>query len=122
VLGLRSVDPEMRDLARAMRGGEVRILLKIRFPSALPSLFAGMKVAASLALVGVIVGEFVAAKRGLGYVILVSQGTFDTPAVFAAIFVLAILGTMLFYGIELLERKVLPWHVSHRSQRAGGHG
>ena len=122
VLGLRSVHPEMLDLAHALRGNELKILWKIRFPNALPSIFAGMKVAASLALVGVIVGEFVAAKRGLGYVILVSQGTFDTPAVFAAIFVLAILGTVLFYGIELVERKVLPWHVSHRGQRAGGHG
>jgi NitT/TauT family transport system permease protein len=121
VLGLRSVNPEMLDLARAMRGNEVKILLKIRFPNALPSLFAGMKVAASLALVGVIVGEFVAAKRGLGYVILVSQGTFDTPAMFAAIFVLALLGTILFYALEFVERRLLPWHVSHRSQRAGGH-
>jgi NitT/TauT family transport system permease protein len=122
VLGLRSVHPEMLDLAHALRGSELRILWKIRFPNALPSIFAGMKVAGSLALVGVIVGEFVAAKRGLGYVILVSQGTFDTPAVFAAIFVLALLGTVLFYGLELLERKLLPWHVSHRNQHrpAGG--
>lgn len=117
VLGLRSVHPEMLDLARALRGGELAVLLKIRFPNALPSLFAGMKVAASLALVGVIVGEFVAAKRGLGYVILISQGTFDTPAMFAAIFVLALLGTVLFYALEWLERRLLPWHVSHRSQR-----
>jgi len=116
VLGLRSVNPEMLDLARALRGGELAVLFKIRFPNALPSLFAGMKVAASLALVGVIVGEFVAAKRGLGYVILISQGTFDTPAMFAAIFVLALLGTVLFYALEWLERRVLPWHVSHRSQ------
>jgi len=119
VLGLRSVHPEMLDLARALRGGELAVLFKIRFPNALPSLFAGMKVAASLALVGVIVGEFVAAKRGLGYVILISQGTFDTPAMFAAIFVLALLGTVLFYALEWLERRLLPWHVSHRSQRVG---
>jgi NitT/TauT family transport system permease protein len=121
VLGFRSVPTEMLDLARALRGNELKILLKIRFPNALPSLFAGMKVGASLALVGVIVGEFVAAKRGLGYVILIAQGTFETPAMFAAIFVLALLGTLLFYGLELLERRVLPWHVSHRSRVGGGH-
>lgn len=117
VLGLRSVDPEMLDLARTLRGGELKILLKIRFPNALPSIFAGMKVAVSLALVGVIVGEFVVSKQGLGHVILVSQGVFDTTAMFAAIFALAFLGTVLFYGIEMLERHLLPWHVSHRSQR-----
>ncbi|MBM3571648.1 MAG: ABC transporter permease [Alphaproteobacteria bacterium] len=120
VLGLRSVDPEMLDLARALRGSELKILVKIRFPNALPAIFSGMKVAVALSLVGVIVGEFVAAKRGLGYVILVSQGTFDTTAMFAAIFVLAFLGTILFYGLEFIERLVLPWHVSHRSQRVPG--
>lgn len=82
VLGLRSVDPEMLDLARTLRGGELKVLLKIRFPNALPSIFAGMKVAVSLALVGVIVGEFVVSKQGLGHVILVSQGVFDTTAMF----------------------------------------
>jgi NitT/TauT family transport system permease protein len=76
VLGLRSLNPDMIDLGRSMRGSGLKMLLKLRLPNALPSILAGMKVAVSLALVGAIVGEFVAAQNGLGFVILSAQGTF----------------------------------------------
>lgn len=115
VLGLRSVDPDMLDLGRSLKGSPIKLLLKIRFPNALPSIFAGMKVAISLALVGTIVGEFVAAQHGLGYVILAAQGVFDTNCVFVALLLLAIMGTMLFYCIEFAERRTIPWHVSRRA-------
>jgi NitT/TauT family transport system permease protein len=114
VLGLRTVDPDMLDLGRSLRGSELKMLMKIRFPSALPSIFAGMKVGISLALVGTIVGEFVAAQHGLGYVILAAQGVFETTRVFVALVILAIMGTLLFYLLEFVERKALPWHVSRR--------
>ena len=119
VFGLRSVEPEMLDLARSMGGSPLRTLMKIRFPTALPSIFAGMKVGISLALVGAIVGEFVAANRGLGYVVMTSQGVFDTARMFAAIVLLAVLGTILFYAVDLGERTLLPWHVSRRREAAG---
>ena len=112
VLGLRSVPPEMLDLAATLRGGRWDVLRRIRFPCALPSLFAGMKGAMALALFGSVVGEFVASEHGLGYVILAAQGTFDTPRVFAAIFVLAAGGMVLFWILSLLERRVMPWHAS----------
>jgi NitT/TauT family transport system permease protein len=114
VLGLKSVPPDMLDLANTLRGGRWDVLRRIRFPCALPSMFAGMKVAMSLALVGAIVGEFVASERGLGYVILAAQGTFDTPRVFAAIFVLAAGGIVLFWILSMLERRLLPWHASQQ--------
>jgi NitT/TauT family transport system permease protein len=114
VLGLKSVPSDILDLARAMRGGRLATLWRIRFPCALPSLFAGMKVAVSLALVGTIVGEFVSSQRGLGYVILSAQGTFDTARVFAAIIMLGIMGVALFWLIALAERLVIPWHVSQK--------
>lgn len=114
VLGLKSVPADILDLARAMRGGRVATLWRIRFPCALPSIFAGMKVAVSLALVGTIVGEFVSSQRGLGYVILSAQGTFDTARVFAAIIVLGIMGVALFWLIAAAERLAIPWHVSQR--------
>ena len=114
VLGLRSVDPEMIDLARSMKASKAKTLLKIRFPHALPNLFAGMKVGITLALIGAIVGEFVASDEGLGYVILVAQGQFDTPQMFVAIVLLAILGTILFFLVDLAEKIFLPWHVSRR--------
>jgi NitT/TauT family transport system permease protein len=114
VLGLRSLDTEVVDLGRSMRGSPLKLLWKIRLPSALPSLFAGMKVAIGLSLVGVLVGEFVSAQRGLGYLIMAAQGAFDTPRVFVAILLLSIMGTLFFRLIEFIERRVIPWHVSQR--------
>lgn len=115
VLGLRSVDPEMINLARASRASTLSILRKIRLPNALPSIFAGLKVAISFALVGAIVGEFVAGAEGLGHAILIAQGQFDTPRVFVCLFLLGVMGTILFYTVEFAERVALPWHVSQRS-------
>lgn len=121
VLGLRSVDPDMLNLARVSRASAWQVLFKIRFPCALPSLFAGMKVAVSFALVGAIVGEFVAGGNGLGFQILVAQGQFDTPRVFVSLLLLGLMGTLLFYAVDFAERICLPWHVSQRTQ-AGGTG
>jgi NitT/TauT family transport system permease protein len=114
-LGLRSVDPDAVALARVHRASAWRILWKVRFPNALPALFVGMKVAISFALVGAIVGEFVGGSAGLGHVILIAQGQFDTVRVFAALVVLGVIGTALFYAVEAAERLALPWHVSQRS-------
>ena len=77
-------------------------------------MFAGMKVGISFAFIGSIVGEFVAAQKGLGFVIVSAQPTFDTARIFAAIVLLAVIGTVLFYAVELAERTFIPWHVSRR--------
>ncbi len=119
VLGLRSVDLDAVDLFRSLRGGKLQTLLWLRVPNALPYLFSGMKVAISLALVGAIAGEFVASQAGLGYVILAAQGAFQTTRVFAAIVLLGIVGTILFFITDLVERLVCPWHVSHRARDRG---
>ena len=121
VLGLRSVDPDMVNLARASRASSFAILRKIRFPNALPSIFAGLKVAISFALVGAIVGEFVAGSEGLGFAILTAQGQFDTPRVFVCLMLLGLLGTALFFVVEACERLLLPWHVSQRGGGGSGH-
>jgi NitT/TauT family transport system permease protein len=81
-------------------------------------MFAGMKVAISLALVGAIAGEFVASQDGLGFVILQSQSMFKTTRVFASIVLLGVLGTILFFLVDLAERLICPWHVSHRAEEA----
>jgi NitT/TauT family transport system permease protein len=117
VLGLRSVDPDMLALARVSKASPMAILFKIRFPCALPSLFAGMKVAVSFALVGAIVGEFVAGSKGLGFQILTAQGQFDTVRVFVSLVLLGIVGTLLFFLVDYAERMLLPWHVSQRGRR-----
>jgi len=120
VQGLKSVPPEMLDLGRVIGASRVKLLLKIQFPHALPNLFAGMKVGIALSLVGAIVGEFVASRRGLGYTILVAQGQFDTPMIFAALVLLALLGTALFYAVELIEKILVPWDVSPRKEHFAG--
>jgi len=122
VLGLRSVDPDMLALARVSKASPMAVLFKIRFPCALPSLFAGMKVAVSFALVGAIVGEFVAGSKGLGFQILTAQGQFDTVRVFVSLVLLGIVGTLLFFLVDYAERLLLPWHVSQRGRSdQGGH-
>jgi NitT/TauT family transport system permease protein len=116
VLGLRSIDPDALNLFKTMHGSALQALLKIRFPNALPYMFSGLKVAISLALVGAVAGEFIASQNGLGYLILAAQGMFFTPRVFAAILLLGVMGTILFYLVDLAERLVCPWHVSHRDE------
>jgi NitT/TauT family transport system permease protein len=109
-LGLRSVPPDQIDLARALRGSRLRVLVRIKMYCALPHVFAGLKVAMSLSLVGAIVGEFVSSQKGLGFVILTAQGSFDTPRVFAAIIILSVVGVGLIGMIDIIERIALPWH------------
>ena len=92
------------------------MLTKIRFPCALPSLFAGMKVAISFALVGGIVDGFVASSRG--FQILVAQGQFDTVRVFVSLLLLEPVGTVLFFVVDYAKRLCLPWHVSQRARHA----
>ncbi len=120
VLGLRSTDPDMLDMARVNKASRAKMLWKIRFPNALPSIFAGMKVGVSFALIGTIVGEFVAGEAGLGHVILVAQGSFDTSTVFVALALLCILGVLLFKAIEIAEERLLGWHASQRGTAHGG--
>jgi len=120
VVGLRSVEPEMLHLARSMGAGERRIFLKIRFPSALPNLFAGLKVAVTLAVVGAIVGEFIQADQGLGYALLQANAVLNTKLGFAAIIVLAAVGVAMFAIVDMIERRLIPWHASHRSELVAG--
>jgi len=120
VVGLRAVEPEMLYLARSMGAGERKIFVKIRFPNALPNIFAGIKVAATLAVVGAIVGEFIQADRGLGYALQQATSVLNTSLGFAAIIVLAVIGILLFVAVEALERWLTPWSVARRSELASG--
>jgi NitT/TauT family transport system permease protein len=115
VAGMRSVDPEMLNLARVHRAGRSLILFKILLPHALPNMFGAWKTAISLSVVGAIVGEFVAGQDGLGSVIVVAQGSFDAPRAFAAVLILGVIATALFYAVEFLESRVIIWHVSQRA-------
>ncbi len=106
--GLRAIEPELLDLVRSLRGSRWQLFTKIQLPGALPYVFAGMKVAAILAVAGAIVGEFLGSDRGLGYLMLQVQVTLDTPAMFMAVVLITLLGVLL-YGIVLgLEHWLVP--------------
>lgn len=114
-VGLRSVSPEMIDLVRSMGANRLQVFTKIRLPTSLPYMFSGLKVAATLAVVGAVVGEFVGADKGLGYLLLVANSYLDTPLAFATIVVLTVIGILLYYVIDTLEHWLIPWHVSRRT-------
>jgi NitT/TauT family transport system permease protein len=114
VQGFKSVDPDMVDLARAMQGSRFRVFCAVNLPHAMPAIFSGLKVSITLAVVGAVVGEFVGSNSGIGYVMQRSIGTFDLPTMFAALVILALLGVILFWIVDRIERLVIPWHVSQR--------
>jgi NitT/TauT family transport system permease protein len=116
VQGFKSVDPDMLDLARAMEGGKLQAFRMIRFPHALPAIFAGLKISITLAVVGTVVGEFVGSNNGIGYLLQRSIGNFELPTMFAALVVLSLLGMILFWVLDLLERLAIPWHASQRHE------
>lgn len=109
VAGLQATPPELIELGRSCRAGKVQEFLRIRLPFAVPFVFGGLKVAAALSVVGAVVGEFVGADAGLGYLIQTSMAFFRTPLAFGAVAILAILGMLLFQAVALAERVFFPW-------------
>ena len=123
VTGLKSADPEQILMVRAMGATPGQVLRKIQFPSALPSICAGIKLAVTLAPVGAVIGEFVASNKGLGHLLIRAVGDMDTSLAFAAVTVFSIFGVLLWRLAEWGERRVLPWHPSQREAfllRGGG--
>ena len=114
MVGFRSVPREVTWLARSMGASQWDTFRRISVPAALPHIFAGLKVASTLAVVGAVVGEFVAADQGLGYQLIVANGVMDVQLSFALLLLLSVLGVVLYALIDLLERAMLPWHVSQR--------
>ena len=116
VMGFKSVDADMLDLARSMRASRWQTFVRISLPHALPSIFSGLKVSITLAVVGAVVGEFVGSNSGIGYVLQIANGNFDLPLMFAALVVLSMIGVVLFVAIDMLERWAIPWHAAHRNE------
>lgn len=120
VAGFKSVDPDVMDFARSTGASGMKLFLKIRLPQALPEIFTGLKVGAALSATAAVVAEFVASDRGLGYLLQQYNGNLETPMVFAIIVLLSIIGLAIYYVVELLERLVIPWHVSQRPAELTG--
>ena len=117
VAGLRSIDRELRDLMRSLEAGWWQKVRYLEIPAALPSFLNGLKVGATLSVIGAIVGEFVASNRGLGYLLKQGQELYDTPLVFVGIGMLMILAQLLYGAVALLERILLRWQAE--SKRGG---
>ncbi|HWM78249.1 MAG TPA: ABC transporter permease, partial [Methylomirabilota bacterium] len=108
-VGLTQVDPEMLDLGRVFSAPKWKVFVKIRIPNAYPYILSALKVTATAAVVGAIVGEFVASQRGLGYVIITSQGSMNTPVAFAALVWISAVGLALYGAVVLAARWIAPW-------------
>ncbi len=109
VIGMRNIPLELRDLMQSLEASPVQTFLYLELPAALPIVIGGLKVSATLSVIGAVVGEFVSASAGLGYLINFGRGTYDTPLVIAAVFTLTALALVLYGLAAALERLLLAW-------------
>ena len=114
--GITSVPPELIELGRACRASRWRELWRIRLPYAVPFIFSGVKAAITLSVVGAVVGEFVNADKGLGYLIVTSTAFFQVPLAWGALVLLSLLGIILFQAVVIIEQVFFPWAVDADKQ------
>jgi NitT/TauT family transport system permease protein len=109
VAGIRSVEPNLRDLMRSLQANRWQMFAKLEVPSALPMVLSGLKVGATLAVIGAVVGELVNSDRGLGFLIKQGNGEYNTARTFAALIALIVMALLMYGSVALLERKWLAW-------------
>ncbi len=110
VLGaVRAIDPDIVRLAKSFNASRTQVFWKIEFPASLPPFFAGLRIAATLAVIGVVVGEIVGGNTGLGYLLTYGEGSGNTAMVFVTIIMLTIIGILLYGAIVMIENRVLHW-------------
>lgn len=107
--GLRSLDNDTRDLSRVLRTSKVQYLRRFALPAAMPYIFAGARIGITLAVIGAVVGEFVTANAGLGYLVLQGTNAFDAQQVFSTLVFLAATGILAFSCVRIVERLTIPW-------------
>jgi NitT/TauT family transport system permease protein len=109
IMGLTNMDPELLELVRSMSRSRWVLFWKIRLPHSLPYVFAGCKIAISLAVIGAIVGEFISGRSGLGYLVLSANNYFNTPMAFTALLYLVLMSLALYGLVIFAEKLILPW-------------
>ena len=119
IAGLQNVQPEYLDLMTAVKARPWETFRYVRFPSALPYIFAGLEAAIVLAVIGAIVGEFVGASVGLGYLIMLYQTNLNIPGVFAVLVVLSVVGLVLHTAVVYCRRRVVFWVGEERTSFTG---
>jgi NitT/TauT family transport system permease protein len=107
--GLATIEPELLDVMRSLGAGKRKILLKIGLPRSMPYFFASLKVAITLAFVGTIISETVAANSGIGYLMMAATSNFDTPLVFAGLVVIAVMGIVMYALFAAIEQRMTFW-------------
>ena len=115
--GFASTTPEAMELMRSLGASADQTFRKVRWPSGLPAFFTGLRISATYAVVGAIIGEYVGATEGLGIWMRLSQRLFRTDLVFAGILVTAVLSVVLYAGVVLIERAAIPWWAASREAR-----
>lgn len=116
--GLATIDPETEDVLRALGAKKMDIMLKVGIPRSMPYFFGSLKVAITLAFVGSVISETIAANSGLGYMMAAAQSQFNVPLVFAGLIMLAIEGIIMYAVMAWIEMRMTGW--AHRSQLANG--
>jgi NitT/TauT family transport system permease protein len=109
IVGLRSVPEELYDLMKSLQASNWQRISKLEIPSALPVFLGGLRIGATLAVIGAVVGEFVGADKGLGFLVNVGRGLYDTALVFVAVFTLVLLALVLYGSVVFLESRLLSW-------------
>lgn len=109
IVGIRSVDAGLKTLMRSLRANRWQTFTMLEVPAAMPVLLGGLKIGVTLSVIGAVVGEFVGADQGLGFLINQSKGLFDTPLMFAALFTLASISLCLYLIVTGLEHWLLAW-------------
>lgn len=109
VVGVRSVPEDLRDLMRSLQATRWQTLISLELPAALPVFLGGLRIGATLSVIGAVVGEFVGAKSGLGFLVNVGRGVYDTALVFVAVFTLIALAMILYGLVSMLENRLLSW-------------
>jgi NitT/TauT family transport system permease protein len=112
--GVREVDQDLIDSARMMRASRLQVIRKVIIPSALSWVFAGLKISVPYALIGAVLGEMIAANRGLGYLVQFSGSQFDTAGVFAVLIVIALLAVVLNLAVEIVQGRMERWRIVSR--------
>ena len=115
---MRAMDHDMINLARSFSATRMQVFTMVEYPTTLPSLFSGLRIASTLAVIGVVVGELVGGNMGLGYMLVFFEGQGNTAAVFVVIAALTVIGILAYYAVVLAERRVL--HYLPSAQRAAG--
>jgi NitT/TauT family transport system permease protein/putative hydroxymethylpyrimidine transport system permease protein len=108
--GLRSVPPELLKLMRSLGASRLRSLRSVELPAALPYLFSGLKIAATVSVIGAVFGEWAGADEGLGRLVLLANNQLETPRVYAGTVLLTLMAVGLFLAVVIAERLVCPWN------------